>query len=60
LHLGIFDQPEKNEFFNTLSKSIMTHKPKLPKWTMNLMRFMMGPELHAVQETLTFDLDRSS
>ncbi len=55
LHLGIFDQPEKNEFFNTLSKSIVTNKPKLLRFAMNPMRFMMGSEFHAVQETSALD-----
>jgi hypothetical protein len=40
-----------------MSKSIIINKPKFLKFAMDPMRFMMGPELHAVQETLTFDLD---
>jgi hypothetical protein len=35
----------------------MANKPKLLKFAMNHVRFMIGPELHAVQEALTFDID---
>jgi len=50
-----------NTLFNQcqISKSIITNKPKLLKFAMNPMRFMIGPELHAVQETSTFDMDES-
>jgi hypothetical protein len=36
----------------------MTNKPKLLKFAVNHARFMMGPELHAVQEALSFDMAR--
>ncbi len=41
-----------------ISKS-MTNKPKLLRFAMNAMKFMMGSEFHAVQETSTFDMDES-
>jgi hypothetical protein len=41
-----------------ISKS-MTNKPKLLRFAMTAMKFMMGSEFQAVQETSTFDMDES-